>query len=844
MQKVCWVLLALLLGCASETRLVDPDWVSVNAEVIYPKIRNWTSPSSGEIPDFNSPSLQWPSSRRAIYSVRLARDKDFSLDVIEQNGIPFAIYNPHQKLREGQWFWQYKTNGGVWNEVDSFMITSSIPEFITPTTGALVAKVPAEHPRILVRKSELELFRKKTQLYKESVAIIEEANHYLGMLPPSESDALPTYTGKDDFENKKIALLASRWVGWNLYVALELLSQAYVLTGDVKYFETARTWMLEASTWDPRGPTHSNNFGDSGVMAGLALGLDTFWDLLSSDERDGIIRQVSARADQFYEIWTNQVESRSSSMHVWQHILHRMLYTSLALINEVPEAEQWMEYIYELWIAQSPKMGEKDGAWFNGISYFRMNTLTLYDVNTVLKELSGVDFMWPSWYRNNPEWLIYAFPPKSVADGFCNDGGKYSQPTIKYAGYMDAAASIFNNPYASWYAEEVAKSLGSAIQEDEEFRWYRIRYGYDRPSPKPVQKFDLPQAARFPDVGVAYMHTTLENTETNLMLSVRSTPFGPLAHAHADQNTFNIAFGGKRLFYNTGYRPAMGDPHFLGWYKDTRGHNGILIDGEGQPFDEGAYGWLPRFLHGKQISYVAGDATNAYSGSKQEKKDLGLKKFRRHYLMLRPSIIVIYDELEADHPVGWSWLLHNDDGFEIAGNTLKASNKAADAKVTLFASDPIDFHLTDQFSIPVENWTNKVDEEGDTAVFDDQWHFSGVSTTKTEKMRFLAVFQVKADGMLDQVKISSDGIYEIEDWQITAVMDSKKEAVISVKKNDGSASFCSQGALTTSKKSLGSTNSGSSKLMEIIAGEAVYLESKDDVPAAIERATKLNSLNF
>ncbi|GAB1451735.1 hypothetical protein MASR2M47_17910 [Draconibacterium sp.] len=71
-----------------------------------------------------------------------------------------------------------------------------------------------------------------------------------------------------------------------------------------------------------------------------------------------------------------------------------MLYTSLAYAGEIPEANHWLEYIYELWIAQAPKMGEKDGAWFNGTSYFRMNTLTMYGFADIFKDLSGVDFMW------------------------------------------------------------------------------------------------------------------------------------------------------------------------------------------------------------------------------------------------------------------------------------------------------------------------------------------------------------------------------------------------------------------------------------------------------------------
>lgn len=41
------------------------------------------------------------------------------------------------------------------------------------------------------------------------------------------------------------------------------------------------------------------------------------------------------------------------------------------------------------------------------------------------------------------------------------------------------------------------------------------------------------------------MHTALQDSKNDLMLSLRSSPFGPLAHAHAEQNTFNLAYGGK-----------------------------------------------------------------------------------------------------------------------------------------------------------------------------------------------------------------------------------------------------------------------------------------------------------
>ena len=97
-------------------------------------------------------------------------------------------------------------------------------------------------------------------------------------------------------------------------------------------------------------------------MTSLAMAVDTFSDLLSEAERAKMIQQSATRADNFYKLWIGKVESRSSSMHVWQHILHQVFQTAMVLAGETPEAGRWMEYIYEIWIAQFPEMGETDGA--------------------------------------------------------------------------------------------------------------------------------------------------------------------------------------------------------------------------------------------------------------------------------------------------------------------------------------------------------------------------------------------------------------------------------------------------------------------------------------------------
>ena len=833
----------LFLGCTSSERSVESSGeIKVTSSMIYPKYRVWASPSGGEEPAFNSPSLEWPTGKkRTKYDIRLSSNIDFSQDLIEKKEIPFAIFNPHQKLNRGIWFWQYRESGKEWNAIDSFKITAATREFVTPKLDKILKNISSEHPRVFVRKNDLADLRERAQSYTETKAVLDEANKLLNEIPPKEKSALPKHKGKNEYEDSMIAQSASRALGWKVQSSLNSLSQAYILTGDVKYFRVAKQWMLEVADWDPKGITHLSNFGDSGIMSSLALALDTFWNLLNEAERERIIKQSSTRANNFYKLWRGKVESRSSSMHVWQHILHQMFQTSIALAEETPEAGQWLGYVYEIWIAQFPKMAETDGAWSNGIGYFIMNALTIYDMSAGFSELTGIDFQWSDWFRNNPKWLLYAFPPNSVGDGFGNDGDKYWYPTMKYAGYTDAAARLLNSPYAAWYSNEVAKGLNQDIAAEAEFRWFRIHRANKNPLPKLSDEFNFPQAAHFPDIGVSYMHTSLQNIENNLMLSATSSPFGSNGHAHAEQNNFNIAFGGKRLFYNSGYRPKMNDPHQQGWHKHTRGHNGVLIDGKGQPFDAGAYGWMPRFLHGKQISYAVGDASNAYSANDVESADLGMKRFRRHYLMLRPSTIVIYDELEADHPAEWTWLLHNDDGLKIDLNkkTIAAENEYANALVSLYSSMDIDFNVTDKFDIPARNWNKKLNQEGELIDFVDQWHFSGVTQEKTNKMRYLAIFQVKpkaGNSACEEVVFDeTTNTYSISGWNIKAEMNVAKAAKIEIYDDLGTASFISSDVLNFDGINYKGNISGSSKLVEIVNGQATFQEVVDEVPAKIRK---------
>lgn len=847
MGRYCAVLIlaVLLASLCSETSAAPPDAVTAPA-VVHPKTRLWPSPSGGIEAEYNPPSLLWPVARNARYSVRLSQSADFTGSVISEEDIPFAIFNPHRQLAKGLWYWQYKSDNGAWSESQCFAITEQTPLFVTADAQALVSLIPAARPRILVRPEQMDEFRKRANSYRETQDILRIADHCLTANLPREQDALPKVQGRNDRENHKLAIDSSKKVGNEVFEGIMSLAQAYVLTGNQKYAAAGRNWLMEVSQWDPQGATSPSDFAVSKIMVAMAVGLDTFGGVLTEPEKSALRLSASVRARDFYGKWINSLEFRAFSAHVWQYILHQFIQTSISLMGEIPEAEQWLAYAYELWIARAPVLGRDDGAWANGASYFHLNTLTLLDVPAIFQDLTGINFMRSEWYRNNPAWLLYAFPPHGTCDGFGNGSEKLLKQDLSLIAYADALSRVTHNPDAARYADACLAGTGWDICEDAELRWYRIQRAYLKQRPVPAERSDLPDARIFPDAGVAYLHSDLGSGASNLMVAMRSSPFGSMSHMHANQNTFNIAYGGQRLFFNTGYRPAMGDPHYLGWFKHTQGHNGILIDGKGQPQEAGdAYGWIPRFLHGSRISYAAGDASNAYSSVEgRTREDAGLTRFRRHILMLRPSIVVIYDELEADHDAEWIWLIHSYNKMDVDEKevTMTAHNAVARGQVSLFGSVPLRCHLSDQFTVKPENWRDLKDEDGDVIEYHDQWHFRGVTEQNTARMRYLAIIQVlpkepqNAFGVIKRSESRRD--FAIGDWLVEAEMQPDKPAAIRARKTDETAAFVSSGTITLCGKEYGGAWTESSKLVEIVENSPLFWETVDELPESMKAAEK------
>ena len=202
----------IFINCQPQIKEINIGGVEL-PKMVYPKYRKWMSPDNGDLARFKSPSLQWPSRNSKNYQLRLSTDKDFTEDLISIEDIPFSFINIHKPLKNGLWYWQYRSTNGNWSEIASFKVDNNSIDFVPPSFETLINSIPKSHPRVMVKKEKWDEVSLKSTSYKESKKIIEQADKIISRRIPSERDAQIQFEGRDAFETEKIKKNFSQKVG-------------------------------------------------------------------------------------------------------------------------------------------------------------------------------------------------------------------------------------------------------------------------------------------------------------------------------------------------------------------------------------------------------------------------------------------------------------------------------------------------------------------------------------------------------------------------------------------------------------------------------------------------------
>jgi hypothetical protein len=467
----------------------------------------------------------------------------------------------------------------------------------------------------------------------------------------------------------------------------------------------------------------------------------------------------------------DQLEHAHFNQHDWQGDIKNLMVGSVILCRYRPDMEVWFQYAYELWLYRSPALSRGDGGSMDGNGYLGVHDEPLTHVNWMLYRLTGFNyFNAKRWFAGFPVYMSYMNAVGNPGVPY-SDGGDAS-PGVPYLTEM-LATMCPENPAHLWRfksqgrrdAAEFSKDLVKGYKAMALLQLWKHVKAPDLSKARPPAE----AAAAFRDVGMSALHSDLLDPRRNLLVTFSSAVNGSFQHLHPAQNAFCVAYGGEPLFWRSGYYNG-GQIHDAVSYKASRAHNTILVDGLMQGFDLGAYGWIPRFATGQRISYVLGDASHAYNGMfpkygiDDPDKPLepgftklgvpitrengfgkpGVTRFRRHLVMLRPSHVLVYDELEAEKPVTWTFLLHSLQSLAQLGNSWFATaNSQGVGSARLFCAAAVKGSVTDQFfGVPVDEENKRGGQNP------PNWHVSISTTDKLPATRFLMSFGVSVEASI------------------------------------------------------------------------------------------------
>jgi len=725
---------------ASLELLGTDEWVGGNVELTPGEGSLDYSPADGAVVTTNPPSFVWiPISGAASYTLEYSVDPNFAPDkttVVEN--IDISIYTPSAVFDDNQtWYWRVfavdsKGNVSEPTAVRAFNVDAAAAVLPLPPLEEVRAKLPQGHPRLFVTADALDEWREKSRsdlMLRLIWSNIQTSALSARFTPLPDEPPHCRPGGVWDVNLWRQYSITTKAMN-----TTETLAFAYMMTGDPETGEAARKWMLHIASWDPKGATSAavNDESSMPILYQMSRAYTWAYDALTPEDRQVIRDVMRIRGNEAYAILRNRkFENNPYASHAGRS-LGFLGEAAIAFMGEIPEAQEWFDYVVRVFYAIYPAWGKDAGGWAEGHAYWTSYMNRVFWFVDALRVATGLDLYEKPFFKNTGTFKLYTQPPYSKMGPF----GDFADrgPVTSDGSVMGHLAAVHGNAYYKWYAQRLG-----ALAEMGVMGFIRNML-YDGRSVSAKEPTDLPPSAYFPDIGWTVFHRQLGDSNDGIQFMFKSSPYGSYSHSFADQNTFTLEAYGEPLAISSGYRPWYGSEHHMKWTKTTQAHNGLLINGQGQRVQSlSAKGEILGFLSGKSFDYTAGDARQAYGSTLVE-------RYVRHAVYLRPDLFVLFDDVQAPRPSTYSWLMHAYQEMQIDAEKghlhLESGNAVLDTY--LWASETLDYTQTDEFAVPLDEPMNKP----------VQWHLSATTQEPATEAFFLAVLAPAKKGTVRDLRVT------------------------------------------------------------------------------------------
>jgi hypothetical protein len=472
-----------------------------------------------------------------------------------------------------------------------------------------------------------------------------------------------------------------------LLYAIRHLAVGGQVTQDAAMLARAKEWLLAAASWDPAGTT-SRSYTDEWafrVNLALAWGYDWLHDQLDEDERTKVRTALLARTRETADhiIKHANIHLFPFDSHAVRAVSAVLVPASIALLDEEPEAADWLHYSVEFLFTVYSPWGDNDGGWAEGPHYWMTGMAYQLAAANQLKGYAGIDQYKRPFFQKTGDMPLFTKAPDTRRATFGDDSTMGDLPAVKIGFNLRQFAGVTGNGAYQWYYDEIKRTNPGTEKAFYNWGWWdfnfdELTYRTDFPiiEAKPPAEDDTMRW--FKGIGWVAIQHQMQDPENHIQFVMKSSPFGSISHSHGDQNAFCLAAYGEDLAIQSGHYVAFNSSMHQKWRRQTRSKNAILIDGKGQYADKdkakamAATGKILTAEAREDHVYIHGDATPAYQSLSPE-----VTLAEREVYFVRNSYFVIVDSIDAQTPVSIDWLLHANAPLELGSTSFRYRGQTA-----------------------------------------------------------------------------------------------------------------------------------------------------------------------
>lgn len=171
--------------------------------------------------------------------------------------------------------------------------------------------------------------------------------------------------------------------------------------------------------------------------------------------------------------------------------------------------------------------------------------------------------------------------------------------------------------------------------------------------PKPLS------SVGFKDAGI-FVLTSRRNTPQEIFCLADAGPLGYLsiaAHGHADALSFTLNVGGTPIIVDPGTYIYHADPEWRDYFRSTKAHNTVMVDGLDQSESGGPFLWVKKACC-RVIKWEPGSVGGFLAAEHDGYKRLKDPVIHQRQLSLEENRLEVRDELRGNRKHSVEWRLH------------------------------------------------------------------------------------------------------------------------------------------------------------------------------------------